>query len=143
MASTTADSAKDESVVPKMSVIIATREDFACIRKTVQHLRAQTVRHQLELVIVTVSAEQFRLEEWELADFAAFQLVGIEPVPLESCGECSGRKTGANADRGFCRGSLLSRTAVGRGTAPPSRRSLGGRRAGAPQREPADHAQLV
>ena len=37
---------------PEMSVVIVTPDGYETIRRTVEHLRAQTVKDRLELVIV-------------------------------------------------------------------------------------------
>ena len=42
---------------PQMSVVIVTPDSYETIRKTVEHLRAQTVKDRLEIVIVAPSAE--------------------------------------------------------------------------------------
>jgi hypothetical protein len=58
----------------------------------VQHLRAQTIHQQLELIIVTVSAEQLQMEEAELADFAAFQLVDIGQFRSKAVANAAGAR---------------------------------------------------
>jgi hypothetical protein len=65
---------------PEMSVVIATPDRYETIRKTVQHLRAQTVNDRLELVIVTPSVGQLELDDRELKDFAQCRIVEVGPI---------------------------------------------------------------
>jgi glycosyltransferase involved in cell wall biosynthesis len=66
---------------PQLSVIIATPDNYQTIRKTVSYLRAQTVKEQLEIVIVAPSREALGLEESELHDFGQFQVVEVGEIP--------------------------------------------------------------
>ena len=65
---------------PDMSVVLVTPDRFDTIRKTVQHLRTQTVRDQLEIVIVAPSADRLELDASEPADFCQFHLVEVGEV---------------------------------------------------------------
>jgi GT2 family glycosyltransferase len=65
---------------PDMSVIIATPDYYETIRKTIKHLRAQTVRGQLEIVIVVPSADTLSLDESELKDFHQFRVVEVGAI---------------------------------------------------------------
>ena len=58
-----------------MSVIIVTPDSYDTIRKTIKHLRAQTVRDRLEIVIVAPSAKTLNLNESELREFHGFRVV--------------------------------------------------------------------
>jgi hypothetical protein len=62
---------------PQMSVVIVTPDSYETIRKTVEHLRAQTVKDRLEIVIVAPSAEQATPAGTELDDFARFRIVAV------------------------------------------------------------------
>lgn len=66
-----------ESFEPVMSVILATPDCYKTIRKTVKHLRAQTVKHQLELVIVAPSASLLGLNESEIKEFCRVRVVEV------------------------------------------------------------------
>ena len=46
---------------PEMSVVIVTPDRYETIRKTMDHLRVQTARHRLEIVIVAPSAARLAL----------------------------------------------------------------------------------
>jgi GT2 family glycosyltransferase len=65
---------------PDMSVIIATPDHYETIRKTIKHLRAQTVKEALEIVIVTPSADTLDLDESELKDFHQFRVVEVGAI---------------------------------------------------------------
>lgn len=62
---------------PLLSVILATPAGYRTIRKTVSHLRSQTARAFLELVIVAPSKELLNLEADQLSEFARYQVVEI------------------------------------------------------------------
>jgi GT2 family glycosyltransferase len=64
---------------PEMSVILATPDNEKSIRRTIEHLRQQTVRNRLELVIVAPSKTQLNLAQTELEGF--FKVLIVE------CGE--------------------------------------------------------
>jgi hypothetical protein len=72
---------------PEMSVVIATPDRYDAIRKTIEHLRAQTVAHRLELVIVAPSARQLGLDASELELFCRFRVV--ESGPGRNWGEAN------------------------------------------------------
>ncbi len=65
---------------PELSVVIVTPDCYETIRKTVRHLRAQTVTGRLELVIVAPSAEQLGLDDRELKEFLQFRVVEVGAV---------------------------------------------------------------
>lgn len=62
---------------PEMSEVIVTPDRYETIRRTVRHLRAQTVRARLEIVIVAPLAEKRDLDESELKDFFHFCVVAV------------------------------------------------------------------
>ena len=63
--------------VPLMSVVIVTPDRYETIRRTVQHLRTQSIKDQLELVIVVPSAEELEPDHSELADFLQFSVAEV------------------------------------------------------------------
>ncbi len=67
---------------PAMSVILATPDRYETIRQTMRHLRVQTAREQLEIVIVGPSVDELALEESELVGFAGFQVIAAGVAPL-------------------------------------------------------------
>ena len=89
---------------PAMSIVVVA-DQYETIRQTIRHLKAQTGREQLELVIVMQSAERLGLDCGETADFCHVRVVGSasrEP-------RVSRPRLGTGADRGAqaavgCRG---------------------------------------
>jgi GT2 family glycosyltransferase len=63
-----------------MSVIIITPDRYETVRETMKHLRAQTARDRLEIVIVAPSANTLGLESSELNGFCGFRVVEIGGV---------------------------------------------------------------
>ncbi len=64
---------------PAMSVILVAPGGYHPLRTTIGHLRTQTGRHQLEIVIVSPSTEPVELDQDELACFHSMQLVKVDP----------------------------------------------------------------
>ncbi len=64
--------------LPLLSVILATPAGYCTIRKTISHLRSQTARASLELVIVAPPQGLWDLEVDQLTEFARFQVVEID-----------------------------------------------------------------
>lgn len=69
-----------ESCEPVMSVILATPDCYETIRKTIRHLRTQTVKHQLEIIIVAPSASSLHPNESELREFCRVRVVEVGRV---------------------------------------------------------------
>lgn len=65
---------------PEMSVVIVTPDRYETIRKTIQHLRSQKTRDQLEVVIVAPSKDELSLIEEEVIDFFQFRIVEVGPI---------------------------------------------------------------
>jgi hypothetical protein len=85
---------KDQSS-PEMSVVIVT-DRYQTIRKTLRHLRTQTVKDHLEVVIVAPSAEQLDLDDSELKDFLQVRVVEIGTLQSLSWARAAGvREAGA------------------------------------------------
>jgi hypothetical protein len=63
-----------------MSVILATPDRYDTIRKTVRHLRKQTVRDRLELVIVAPDARALAVDQANLTDFCRVRVVEVGPI---------------------------------------------------------------
>lgn len=62
---------------PALSVVLATPDCYETIRETIRHLRAQTVKHLLEIIIVAPSASILHVDEFELRDFLRFRVVEV------------------------------------------------------------------
>jgi hypothetical protein len=65
---------------PEMSVVLVTPDRYDTIRKTMHHLQAQTVRDQLEIVIVAPSAKGLQLNQSELKEFCQFRVVEVGEI---------------------------------------------------------------
>jgi hypothetical protein len=63
-----------------MSVVVVTPDCFETISRTITHLREQTIRDKLELVIVGPSTSVLDGHESELADFRTTRVVEIERI---------------------------------------------------------------
>ena len=71
------------SVTPRISVIVVT-DQYRTIRRVLDHLRAQTARNQIELVVVLPRDARNGEEEAALTGFAGVRFVELEsvhPVP--------------------------------------------------------------
>jgi len=62
---------------PVMSIILATRNCYETIRKTIKHLHTQSVRQLLQIVIIIPSAGALHLNESDLQCFCGFRVVEI------------------------------------------------------------------
>jgi hypothetical protein len=62
---------------PALSVVLITPDDFATLRKTVRHLRAQGACELIELIIVAPSVAALKLDEAEVRDFFRCRVVEI------------------------------------------------------------------
>jgi hypothetical protein len=74
---------------PALSVILATPDSYQTIQATIRHLRKQTVKHLLELIIVAPSAGLSDADESELKDF--FRVRIVETGSLTSIGSANAR----------------------------------------------------
>lgn len=66
--------------IPDMSVVVVTPDRYETVRKTIRHLRVQSVRDRLEIVIVAPSAQGLDLDESELRDFFQFRVIEVGPI---------------------------------------------------------------
>lgn len=72
-----------------MSVIILTPDSYETIRNTVNFLRAQTVRDQLEIIVVAPSTSGLN-GEFELKEFNRIQLVEVGPMNSTAAARAAG-----------------------------------------------------
>jgi hypothetical protein len=66
---------------PEMSVILVTADGYANIRITMEHLRVQSAKDQLEVVVVAPPEEGRRLDPRDMEGFHSFQIVPFDPLP--------------------------------------------------------------
>jgi len=76
-ASVALEQANAQGRAPAMSVIISTPDSYDTIRKLVGHLRAQTAREALEIIVVAPAAAAVRAGLADLQDFCCWRLVEI------------------------------------------------------------------
>jgi hypothetical protein len=67
-------------LLPEMSVVVVTPDNFETVRKTVRHLRAQNVSGKMEVVLVAPSAGGLGLDEEALDGFLRHRVVEVGPV---------------------------------------------------------------
>jgi hypothetical protein len=65
----------NENAPPAMSVVLVTPDDYETIRKTVHHLREQTIRERLEIVIVAPAVHDLGLAVADFEDFRRFHVI--------------------------------------------------------------------
>lgn len=70
----------DDSNCPAISVILITPDRYQSLRKTVRHLRAQSVHDRMEIVIVTPAADSLEPDERELQEFCRYRVVEVGPI---------------------------------------------------------------
>lgn len=75
------------ATLPAISVILATPDCYETIRKTISHLRAQSVSEQLELIIIAPSVAALNLVEDDMKDFFRYRVV--EAGPIRSVGSAN------------------------------------------------------
>jgi len=85
---------------PEMSVIIVT-DHYQTIRKTIRHLRTQTVKDRLEIVIVTPAATQLELDDSELKDFLQVRVVEVGSLQSLSWARAAGVRQASAPVVGF------------------------------------------
>lgn len=61
-----------------MSVVIATRDRYETIRKTIEHIGVQNIAGELELIVV--GPHDLRVEAEDLADFREHQVIALDDV---------------------------------------------------------------
>jgi GT2 family glycosyltransferase len=76
--------------LPEMSVVLLTPDGYETIRRTVKHLRAQTVKDRLEIVIVVPAASGLDLDRAELSDFFSVTVVAAGPFHSVAAARAAG-----------------------------------------------------
>lgn len=67
-----------------MSVVIVTLDSYEVIRKTMKHLKAQTARERLEILIVCPSRKELGLIESDLEGFHSWKVVEVGEIKVLS-----------------------------------------------------------
>jgi hypothetical protein len=63
---------------PALSSILITPDDYVAIAKTIQHLRAQTIAEQIELIVVAPRADRVHIPAEEATSFHSVRFVELE-----------------------------------------------------------------
>lgn len=71
---------RTDRAVPELSVVLITPDRYETVRETVEHLRAQTARDRLEVVIVAPSMEGLDLDVSGLEDFLGYRVVEVGEI---------------------------------------------------------------
>jgi hypothetical protein len=80
----------DSSATPALSAIAVVPNKYEAIRRTMGHLRAQTIAEQIEIVLVASSRGQLDVDESELAPFHSWQVVEVGNVGSIGSGFAAG-----------------------------------------------------
>lgn len=75
---------------PQMSVVLVTPDNYASIRETINYLCKQTVVNQLELVIVTLSANNLQPDEAALKKFFTVVVVEVDGIKSRASANAAG-----------------------------------------------------
>ncbi len=75
---------------PEMSVVLVTPDRYSTIRRTIKHLRAQTVRDKLEIVIVAPARDTLDLNDSELKGFRWVKMVEVSSIESIAEGNAMG-----------------------------------------------------
>ena len=70
----------NDSCAAQMSVVLVTPDRYDAIRKTMEHLRAQTVSEQLEIIIVAPEAAALNVDAAELTTFGQDRVVEVGEI---------------------------------------------------------------
>lgn len=62
---------------PTLSVVVVTPDSIATVRKTLRHLRSQSICERMELLLVAPSREGLGLDESELREFHSHRVVEV------------------------------------------------------------------
>lgn len=66
--------------VPALSVVLVTPDRYEAVRKTIRHLRAQTIRDRLELLLAAPSAKDLHPDESAMQDFGWFRVIEVGEI---------------------------------------------------------------
>jgi hypothetical protein len=75
---------------PVLSVVLAAAGDGSAIRRTLDHLRAQTACDRLEVVIVSANPDSLALGDDDLAVFAGHLIVGLDRLSSKAQANAAG-----------------------------------------------------
>lgn len=62
---------------PRLSVVVVTPDGVSTVRKTLRHLRSQSICERMEVLIVAPTAEGLGLDESEMREFYSYRVVEV------------------------------------------------------------------
>ncbi len=65
---------------PELSVVIVAPDGWAAIRETIKHLREQSVRDRIEIVVAAPAADRLGPDASELAGFCGVKTIEVGPI---------------------------------------------------------------
>jgi hypothetical protein len=69
---------------PEMSVVIVTPDSYQILRRTIHHLRAQTIKDRLEILLVAPSRQALGLIESDLTVFHSYKVIEVGDIRVLS-----------------------------------------------------------
>lgn len=75
---------------PALAAILWTPDDYETIRKTVRALKAQTVQHKVELILLGPTPESLEIDESDVEGFASYKLVVLDSMAKSSAIRAAG-----------------------------------------------------
>ncbi len=66
--------------IPALAAIVVVPDTYETVRRTMSHLQAQTVAKQIEVIIVTRSREQLKLDEADFQCFHSWHIVEVGTI---------------------------------------------------------------
>lgn len=80
-------------VSPAISVVLVGVAGTVSIERTMHHLRAQTARQLIEMIVVVPSADMTDAESLGAGEFAAFRIVAVGPITERGAAAAAGMLT--------------------------------------------------
>lgn len=80
------------STLPVLTAIVITRDSYDSVRTTIRHLRAQSLRDRMEVVLVAPSRAALAADPADLAGFHSVQIVELGEVRSEAAGYAAGTR---------------------------------------------------
>ena len=121
--------------------MIVLTDDFATIRRLVEHLSAQTIARDVELVVVCPSAKDLEFPAGAVSRARARDRRRVFPSAVGT-GACGRGSRGHSSNRRSRRDARVPRPRLGRATHSRARRALAGRGTRYGEREPTERAKL-
>jgi hypothetical protein len=80
------------SAAPLLTAIVVTPDSYDTVRTTIRHLRAQSLRDRMEVVLVAPSRAALAADEAVLRAFHSFRIVELGEVRSEAAGYAAGTR---------------------------------------------------